>query len=163
MQTRPLRVTINGTGFAGDYTARTYGMIPHKNGVTIELAGVTSGQLENAERFARTHGITRAYPNHAEMLAAVRPDIDNIACANNAHGQYAIEAAQAGVKVIVLEKPPVIWPGYSEGRTADAQTRKQESMEYLGQVLDAVRAAGSRLLYAEDFVYLDGSRGSPNC
>lgn len=159
MQTRTLRVTINGTGFAGDYTARTYGMIPHKNGVTIELAGITSGRLENAERFARTHGITRAYANHAEMLAAVRPDIDNVACANDAHGQYAVEAAQAGVKVIVLEKPPVIWPGYAEGRTADAETRKRESMESLGQVLDAIRAAGSKLLYAEDFVYLDGVKG----
>lgn len=42
-----LNVTINGTGFAGDYTARTYGMIPHRNGVDIRLAGVTSGRMPN--------------------------------------------------------------------------------------------------------------------
>lgn len=159
MSTRTLKITINGTGFAGDYTTRVYGMIPHKNGVRIELAGVTSGRLENAERFARDHGIARAFSSHVEMLQAVAPDIDNIACANYAHGRYATEAAQAGVRVIVLEKPPVIWPGYAEGRSVDAETRKVESMQYLGEVLDAVRAGGSKLLYAEDFVYLDGVKG----
>jgi predicted dehydrogenase len=159
MDQRTLKVTINGTGFAGDYTARVYGMIPHKNGVSIELAGVTSGRRENAERFAQIHGVTRAYADHGDMLQAVGPDIDNIACANYAHGRYVIEAAQAGVKVIVLEKPPVIWPGYAEGRAADAQARKHESMAYLAEVLDAVRAVGSKLLYAEDFVYLDGVKG----
>jgi predicted dehydrogenase len=70
-----------------------------------------------------------------------------------------IEAAKAGVKVVVLEKPPVIWPGYAEGRLADAQTRKEESMAYLAGVLDEVSAAGTRLLYAEDFVYFDGIKG----
>ena len=159
MTPRHLKVTINGTGFAGDYTARCYGLIPHKNGVTLELAGVTSGRLENAERFAKERGVAKAYQNHAEMLAAEKPDIDNIACANYAHGAYAIEAAKSGVPVIVLEKPPVIWPGYVENREAGAQTKKNESMGYLAQVLDAVRAGGSKLLYAEDFVYFDGIKG----
>lgn len=156
---KELKVTINGTGFAGDYTARTYGLIPHKNGVEIQLAGITSGHVENAQRFADTHGVSQTFASHAEMLAQVRPDIDNIACANYAHGQYVIEAAQAGVPVIVLEKPPVIWPGYAAGKEADAQTRKEESMAYLAQVLDAVRAGGSKLLYAEDFIYVDGVKG----
>ncbi len=159
MPSQTISVTINGTGFAADYTARTYGMIPHKNGVSIRLAGVTSGRLENAERFAAQHQIERAYGDHAEMLDAAQPNIDNIACANDMHGTYAIEAAKAGVNVIVLEKPPVIWPGYSEGREADAATRKDESMTYLQTVLDAVRGSGSKLLYAEDFVYLDGVKG----
>jgi predicted dehydrogenase len=156
---KTLKVTINGTGFAADYTARTYGMIPHKNGVTLALAGVTSGRLVNAEAFANKHGVARAFESHAAMVNEVRPDIDNIACANDAHGRYVIEAAEAGVTVIVLEKPPVIWPGYAEGRTADAATRKRESMDFLAAALDAVRAAGSKLLYAEDFVYLDGVKG----
>ncbi|MDA1013320.1 MAG: Gfo/Idh/MocA family oxidoreductase [Planctomycetota bacterium] len=154
-----IKVTINGTGFAADYTARTYGMIPHKNGVRIELAGVTSGQMDNARRFAESHGVASAFDSHAEMLHAVRPNIDNVACANFTHGQYTMEAAKSGVDVIVLEKPPVVWPGYAAGRTADAATRKYESMEYLAQVLDAVRNGGSKLLYAEDFVYFDGMKG----
>ena len=50
MADRSVKVTINGTGFAGDYTTQVYGMIPHKNGVDIDLAGVCSGHLENAEK-----------------------------------------------------------------------------------------------------------------
>jgi predicted dehydrogenase len=151
-----LRVTINGTGFAGDYTAQVYGMIPHKNGVEIDLAGVCSGHLANAEAFAAKYGVSGTFASHAEMVNEIRPDIDNIACANFAHGPYTIEAAEAGAKVIVLEKPPVIWPGYIEGREADGETKKRESMAYLETVLDSVRSAGSKLLYAEDFVYFDG-------
>jgi predicted dehydrogenase len=159
MASKKLKITISGTGFAGNYTAQVYGMIPHKNGVTLEIAGVTSGKLGNARLFAKRHGVRKAYESHREMLEQVRPDIDNIASANHTHGPYAVEAAEAGVKVVVLEKPPVIWPGYAEGREADAETRKRESMEYLGTVLDRVRAAGAKLLYAENFVYVDGVRG----
>lgn len=156
MPDRTIKVTLNGTGFAADYTARSYAQVPHKNGVRIALAGVASGQRANAERFAASHGVTRVFDCHAEMLAEVQPDIDNIVCANDAHGQYCVEAATAGVPVIVLEKPPVIWPGYCEGRTASASVRKRESMQYLAQVLDRIRQSGSKLLYAEDFVYVDG-------
>ena len=159
MSQKTLKVTISGTGFAGDYTAGTYSMMPHKNGVQIDLAGVVSGRLENAQRFAEQHGIRRAYATHQEMLDAAQTDIDNICCANFAHGPYCMEAAAAGVPVIVLEKPPVIWPGFPDGRTADAGTRKRETMAYLTEVLDAVRTGGSKLLYAEDFVYFDGIKG----
>lgn len=156
---RTLRVTINGTGFAGSYTAACYRLIPHKNGVNIELAGVTSGRFERAEAFAKQQGITRAYSSHRGMLDDVRPDIDNICCANYAHGPYVKEAAEAGAKVIVLEKPPVMWPGLHEGRTAPASVRTRETMAYMGEVLEAVRRSGSKLLYAEDFVYFDGIKG----
>ena len=156
MSQKTLKVAISGTGFAGDYTVRTYSMMPHKNGVQVDLAGVVSGRLENAERFAEEHDIRHAYATHQEMLDSVRPDIDNICCANFAHGPYSMEAAEAGVPVIVLEKPPVIWPGYPDGRAADVRTQKRETMAYLTEVLDAVRSGGSKLLYAEDFVYFDG-------
>jgi predicted dehydrogenase len=52
MTTRTIRVGINGTGFAADYTSKSYAMMPHRNGVTIELAGVVSGRLQNAQKFA---------------------------------------------------------------------------------------------------------------
>ena len=159
MTDQTIRVAINGTGFAADYTAKTYAMIPHRNGVEIELSGVVSGKRENAEKFAASHDIAAAFASHAEMLEAVRPTIDNICCANFAHAPYTIEAAAAHVPVIVLEKPPLIWPGYAAGRETNAATRKQESMEYLAEVLDTVRESGSKLLYAEDFVYFDGMKG----
>src|SRR5262245_16802109 len=121
MNSRSIRVTLNGTGFAGGYTAACYGLIPHKNGVAIELAGVTSGRFERAQAFARERGVSQAFASHAAMLAAVKPDIDNICCANYAHGPYVREAAEAKVRVIVLEKPPVMWPGLAEKRAAPAR------------------------------------------
>lgn len=156
METRELKIAISGTGFAGGYTARVYGMLPHRNGVHLNIVGVTSGHLGNAQRFAQQHGIAQAFDSHAAMLAAVQPHIDNIACANHVHGHYVIEAANAGVAVIVLEKPPIIWPGYAAGRTANRMAMLRESMEAFGNVLDAVEEAGAKLLYAENFVYVDG-------
>ena len=61
MALRGIRVTLNGTGFAADYTAACYRLIPHKNGVAIELSGVTSGRLERA-----------AERNPLALLAAAR-------------------------------------------------------------------------------------------
>jgi len=159
MAEQTIRVGINGTGFAANYTAATYGMIPHRNGVSIELAGVVSGTIENARRFADQHGVTRVWDTHQQMLDGVELTIDNICCANFAHGQYTIEAAQKNVPVIVLEKPPVIWPGYAEQKTATARTRKYESLAFLDEVLNAVQNSRSKLLYAEDFVYFDGVKG----
>lgn len=153
-----LRVTISGTGFAGDFTARVFQMLPHKNRVSIELVGITSGHLGNAKQFADRHNVGAAFERHRDMLETVRPHIDCIACANHAHAQYAMEAASAGVPVIVLEKPPLIWPGYAEGLRADAETRKAESMDVFHEVLEAVEAGGSKLLYAENFAYVDGVR-----
>lgn len=151
-----LRITISGTGFAGDFTARAFAGIPHKNGVSLELAGVTSGHLGNARLFAQRHGVTEAFESHQEMLEALQPHIDCIACANHAHMRYVLEAAEAAVPVIVLEKPPLIWPGYLENRHADGETKKAESMDLLHEALEAVEASGSKLLYAENFVYVDG-------
>ena len=54
---------------------------PHKNNVSIELAGITSGHLGNAQQFASRHGVGAAFEYHRDMLDVVRPHIDCIACA----------------------------------------------------------------------------------
>ncbi|GIT29126.1 MAG: hypothetical protein Ct9H300mP1_11720 [Planctomycetaceae bacterium] len=75
------------TGFAGDYTARTYGLIPPRNGVDIRLGpgAPAAGWRTPSGLPVRTasHGLRL----HAQMLEAVQPTIDNIACANAAHGR----------------------------------------------------------------------------
>src|SRR5436305_13696959 len=110
MESRSLKIAVSGTGFAADFSLAALGLIPHQNGVALELAGVTSGRIENARRFAAARGVAHAFPDHRTMVEAVRPDIDFIVSANLTHGSYACEAAEAGVRVIVLEKPPLIWP-----------------------------------------------------
>jgi len=79
METKTVSVTINGTGFAGDFTAQVYGMIPHKNGVQIELAGICSGHVENARRFARAHGAMMAWDTMAVPMAGYESSEKNSA------------------------------------------------------------------------------------
>jgi predicted dehydrogenase len=162
MPPKTLNVTINGTGFAAEFTAGAYGLIPHQNGVDINLAGVCSGRIENARKFAEAQDVDEVFESHSQMIQSIKPDIDNIVSANHTHGPFVIEAAQGGAKLITLEKPPVIWPGYAEGREASAEIRKRESMEYLATVLDAVRANGTKLLYAENFIYVSAVFGMVN-
>ena len=71
---RTLKIALNGTGFAGAFTAEVYSEIPHKNEVNIELAGVCAGRLENAKGFAARYGVKEAFAEHAQMLAAIEPD-----------------------------------------------------------------------------------------
>ena len=78
MALRLLRVTLNGTGFAADYAAACYGLIPHKNGVAIRLAGVTSGHLHRAGR-SPGRGPAQGYATQDD--GSVHPGIDNICCA----------------------------------------------------------------------------------
>ena len=99
-------MALAGTGFAADYTAKCYGLLPHKNGVSIELSGVASGSLANAERFAEDYDFTAAYATHAEMLAACQTDIANVASANFTHGSFTTEAAAAGARVGAYSPPP---------------------------------------------------------
>ena len=82
MAQKTLNVTINGTGFAAEFTAGAYGLIPHQNGVDINLAGVCSGRIENARKFAeaqdvdavfavlmREHGITDLFTFDTDFRA----------------------------------------------------------------------------------------------
>ena len=50
--------------------------------MSIELAGVTAGRRESAERFASEHTVAQVFDSHLEMVETVQPQIDNIACAN---------------------------------------------------------------------------------
>ncbi len=58
---------------------------------------------------------------------------------------------------MVRKDLPSVSPGLLS--LPDGETKKRETMNYLAEVLDAVRKAGSKLLYAEDFVYFDGVKG----
>ena len=84
----------------------------------------------------------------------------NAAMTHALDAAFTAAAADDGVKVIVLEKPPIVWPGLAEGRTAPPAERTRETMAAFADVLDAVRQGGSKLLYAEDFVYLLNHSGA---
>jgi len=49
-----------------------------------------------------------------------------------------------------------IWPGHVEGREASAEQQKIETMRYVDEILDTFDRTGSKMLYAENFVYMPG-------
>ena len=114
MISRTLRVTINGTGFAGNYTAACYGLIPHKNGVAIELAGVTSGRIERAQAFAKEKGITKVVFDRGGYLYHGR--VKALAEAANA----------AGLKCCQPKHPPKVEEAPKAKATAPSEGKKEK-------------------------------------
>jgi len=153
MTKRTVRVGIAGTKFSGFYQHWSY---KQAAGIDVQLVGVTSGNPENAKAFAQKHGIQQAYTNFSEMLDKADLDVVSLCVPNSLHGSFAIEAAEGGVKVVVVEKPMTIWPGYVEGREASAEQKKTETMRYVDEILDTFDRTGTKMLYAENFVYMPG-------
>lgn len=69
-----------------------------------ELVGVCDLSRAAAERAAERWGIPAAFTDHAEMLAAVRPDVVHVTTPPGPHLRLATDALEAGAHVVV-EKP----------------------------------------------------------
>jgi UDP-N-acetyl-2-amino-2-deoxyglucuronate dehydrogenase len=69
----------------------------------IELVAVCDTDPDTAARASAHYGVP-AFASHADLLAALRPDVAHIATPHDQHVQPAIDCLAAGVNVI-LEKP----------------------------------------------------------
>ena len=107
MTPMPIRVALFGTGFARDV------MLPglrHVEG--IELAGVSSGRIENARAAAEEFGIEHASEDHREILRRARPDLVFVVTPPHRHLEMTLDALAAGCHV-VCEKPAAMDAGES--------------------------------------------------
>jgi len=146
-RTRPrVRVGMVGAGFVARLHAEAY---RHVHGVEIELAAVTAARPERARIFAAEAGVTSAVPDLAAVLADPRIDVVDLCVPPHLHAAMAVEAARAG-KHVIVEKPLT-------GFFGDARTPRpvmlERALASADQVIDACRAAGVRLCYAENWVY----------
>jgi len=71
----------------------------------VELVAGADISEERRRRFAQRWGVGRVYSSYQEMLRQESLDLVSIASPTEMHYQMAMEAAQAGVKGIFLEKP----------------------------------------------------------
>ena len=145
-----VRVGIVGARFAAkfhwDGLRRVYG-------VPLEIVGVTSKTAEARDAFARVKGI-RAFETFEELCAAV--DVIDLCTPPSSHEQLAIEALRAG-KHVIIEKPLTGYYGAKadgfNGRCFSKEQMLREATASCVRILDAARASGKRVCYAENWVY----------
>ncbi|MBK8101471.1 MAG: Gfo/Idh/MocA family oxidoreductase [Planctomycetes bacterium] len=94
-----LRIAIVGTGFIADVHMQVLRTLPR-----VRVAAVCDTLPGRAERFARRHGIARAFTELAGMLATDGIDVVHVAVPPAAHVAVARACLQAGCHVFV-EKP----------------------------------------------------------
>ena len=125
-----VRIGIIGSRFQADCIAHSVKMMPDE----MEVVAVASPSPGNAERFAKQHGVARAYSDYREMLRDPAVELVSITAPNRLHAQITIDAAAAG-KHVVCEKPLCV------------------TLEEADAMIAACKAAGVLLLYAEELFF----------
>jgi xylose dehydrogenase (NAD/NADP) len=94
----------------------------------VDVLGVASRTGEAAERYAKQHGIERAYGGYAAMLAD--PDIEAvyISLPNALHIEWTVRALQAG-KHVLCEKPLTRYAARAEDAFEVAEREHRWLME----------------------------------
>lgn len=150
-----IRVGMVGTGFAADFHTRCFGQV---TGLQARVVAVTSKQEEHRQAFAERFGIPGVYATLDEMLDAEELDVVDLCVPTYVHGQYIVQAAQAGRHVIV-EKPLTGYTGEVGvddeliGNTVPRQHMMDWVLEQCRMIEDAITDAGIKLMYAENWVY----------
>jgi predicted dehydrogenase len=151
---KPIGIGLAGARFGARMHLANYAGLPPGS---VEVRGVCSRTRETAVKLAGEANIPFVTGDFGELLS--RPDIDVIdICTPPAlHHEFAIRAAQAG-KHIIMEKPLTGYfgePGDPEpiGRLVPRARMREGARRNAEAVRDAVRKAGVRFCYAENWVY----------
>jgi predicted dehydrogenase len=150
-----IRVGMVGTGFAADFHTRCYQTV---TGVSARVVAVTSQREERRRQFAKRFDVPEVYDSLAAMLSAGTVDVVDLCVPTYVHGEYIVQAAQAG-KHVIVEKPLT---GYTDelgvsdeliGHTVPRQRMMDWVLEQCRMIEDAIDDAGIKLMYAENWVY----------
>jgi predicted dehydrogenase len=151
---KPIGIGLAGARFGARLHLANYASLPPGE---VEVRGVCSRTRETAATLAAEAKIPFVTGDFGELLA--RPEIDVIdVCTPTAlHHEFAIRAAQAG-KHIIMEKPLTGYfgmPGDPEpiGLRVPRERMWEGAVRNAEAVRDAVRKAGVRFCYAENWVY----------
>jgi predicted dehydrogenase len=146
-QDRPrVRVGMAGAGFVARIHAEAY---RHVRGIDVELRWVAARRPDRARAFAGEFGVAAVADDVQRILEDPEVDVLDLCVPNAVHATLALDAVRAG-KHIIVEKPLT-------GFFGDAATPRAEMLRVAlasaDKVIDACRAAGVRLCYAENWVY----------
>jgi predicted dehydrogenase len=95
----PLRIGILGTANIARQFVRDVAASPQ-----VQVVAVASRTADQAEAFARTHGIARHMGSYEALLADAQVDAIYLPLPNSLHASWAMACAQAG-KHVLCEKP----------------------------------------------------------
>jgi predicted dehydrogenase len=147
MTERPrVRVGVVGAGFVARIHAEAY---RHVRSVDVELRWVAARRPERARAFADEFGVGGAADDVRRILDDPEVDLVDLCAPNAVHASLALAAARAG-KHVIVEKPLTGFfgdPGTPRGEMLRA------ALAAADEVIEACRAAGVRLCYAENWVY----------
>ncbi|MCD6361968.1 MAG: Gfo/Idh/MocA family oxidoreductase [Armatimonadetes bacterium] len=150
-----IRVGMVGAGFAADFHTRCF---QHTTGVPARVVAVTSQREISRNAFAERFGIPAVYESLAEMLDSEEIDVVDLCVPTYVHGEYIVQAAQAGRHVIV-EKPLTGYTGELGvndeliGETVPRRRMMDWVLEQCRMIEDALDDADIKLMYAENWVY----------
>jgi predicted dehydrogenase len=122
-------VGIIGSQFVAELHAESF-----KRVAAAEVIAAASPTEAHVREFTDRHGIPRRFTDYREMLALPEVQMVTIAAPNDLHCQMVCDAAAAG-KHIVCEKPLC------------------RTMEEADRMIEACRAAGVKLMYAEELCF----------
>lgn len=152
-----VKVGIVGAGFAASFHVESYQKV---YGVDVQVVAITSRTRSKAEELARRYGIPTVYSDYGELLAS-DVDLVDLCVPVQVHKEMLLQASARG-KHVVCEKPLVGFVG--EG--ASGAVPKLEMYETVRADLAEIRAAlkrnGTRLMYAENWIYAPGVQKAAN-
>ncbi len=76
----------------------------------VKLCCAADINPENLRAFQKTFGVTEGFADYRQMLQQCRPDVVSICTYVGLHHQMIMDAAEAGVKAVLCEKPFVATP-----------------------------------------------------
>ncbi len=150
-----IRVGMVGAGFAAEFHTQCF---QHVTGVPARVVAVTSQRPESREQFAEKFGVPEVYDSLADMLVRTEVDVVDLCVPTYVHGEYIVQAARAGTHVIV-EKPLTGYTGELGvndrliGHTIPRQRMMDWVIEQCDMIEDAIARSGTKLMYAENWVY----------
>lgn len=126
----PTRVAILGAGFIAEIHAESYRrFVPE-----AEVVAVYARSPARAEAFAARHHVPRTYADLDEIAAECDCDVVDVCLPNVLHHRATLAAARAG-RHVIIEKPLCL------------------TLEEADEMIEACRAAGTRLMYAEELCF----------
>lgn len=151
---KKVRIGMVGTKFIASLHMISYQKL---NPSKFEIAGVVSGNPDNAKKFAEKYGIKKVFKTYDDMMKDKDIDAVDLCTPNDVHADMITKAAAAG-KHIFCEKPLTGAFGIRKGiEKPGLELPKtellKEAMDSTNACTKAVRKSGIMFGYAENYVY----------